>query len=275
MELINYNDIDFSKLQEIDKRKQGKSSTMYEDGDKLIKIFKPYFISSDDCSCLYKKFQEIEKLNIDGIIIPDKFIAEDVIRFGVEKKDFKGYTMDKFINSANVYDHFGTVRSFNCSDLFKVLKQASLTLKNLHDNGIVFQDISYFNILFDIDDYSDVKFCDLDGCSYKRFHSKVVAYDLYRYYKEIKGATFISQSPNTDKLIMILSLFNLLFRYEIEEISDDEYTNLSSKINTLANLKDYFLALRDDTFDMYGSELPYLHEVIDDNESFVYKNVFD
>lgn len=270
MEIIDYNDIDFKKINKFDH--QGNSSELYENNGELIKIFRGY--SDHECLRLFKKIQDMENIKIDGIIKPNKFIVRNYIRYGEEKKEIKGYVMDKFYNSESVNDHFGYIRSYNCSDLFKVLKNASLILQNIHNNDIICQDISFFNILVDKDDYDNVKICDLDACSFKKYNSAIVSYDLSYYYNYILDERFVPSTKNSDKLSMILSLLYLLFSKDIDLISDNNYESLSSKINTLKNLKDYFISLKNGKFNLHYDELPYLHELIDDSDNYVLENKF-
>lgn len=271
MEIIDYKDIDLKHLPKFDQQGKENSSVIYEYNDnELLKLFKYY--SSHERLMIFKKFEELENIQIEGIIKPRKFVVDSYVRYGEEQKDIKGYTMEKFADSTSIIDHFGYVRAFNCSDLFITLKYASLILKDMHDNGIICQDISYLNVLFDIDDYSNVKICDLDACSFKKYNTEMYAYDLKEYYVSILHSRFIPSTPNSDKLSMILSLFFLLFRKELYQISDSEYDELASKINTLSNLKDYFKAFKNGSYNFHNSELPYLHEVIDDCEKYVYEN---
>ena len=268
MEIIDYNDIDFKSLNKFNR--QGNSSDLYENNGKLIKIFRSY--SNREILKLYKKLEDMDNIKIDGIIKPDAFIVRNYMHYGEEKHDIKGYTMYKFSNSESVNEHFAYLRSYNCSDLFKVLKKASLILQNIHNNDIICQDISFFNILVDKDDYDNVKVCDLDACSFKKYSSPTVSYELSYYYNYILDERFVPSTKNSDKLSMILSLLYLLFSKDIDLITENKYESISSKIDTLNNLKDYFISLKNGKFNLHYDELPYLHELIDDSDDYVIEN---
>lgn len=268
MKILDYNDIDFSQL--VKKEINYNQNDLYENNGELIKIFKG--LSEHERTQLFKKYEDMRDIIIDGVIKPDKYIVKTYFRYGKEKFDFLGYTMPKFENSSNVNNHFYYVDSYKCSDLFKVLKKASIILKEIHENNIIFQDFSFFNILFDKNDYNNVKIIDMDSCCYNKNGTAFVSYDLKYYYENILGERFIPATKNNDKLSMILSLSILLFSKEIDEISNSDYEEKARKIKTLENLKEYYLALRDGKIDLCSGEIPYLHELIDDNESYVFKN---
>ena len=82
---------------------------------------------------------------MDGIQIDNVLLPQDLI---IDDGRLKGYTMKYFENSIPLSDKF-LERYFNCNDLLTCVEKASRILRNIHKNGIVYQDLSFQNILVD------------------------------------------------------------------------------------------------------------------------------
>ena len=149
---IKFNDINFSSLQK--RQQQGTKATIYRNGDTCIKIL----------DCLYDEEKELlyrKLIDMDGITIPNVLLPKELI---IKDGKLEGYSMDYFKDSMPLSDRF-MVRYVDCKQLFEYVSRASKILRDIHQNGIVCQDLSFENIL--IDTNGNIAFCDLDGCSYK------------------------------------------------------------------------------------------------------------
>ncbi len=254
MDKIKLNDIDLSSLKQTEF--QGTKSTVYEDGDKCIKILNGLY--PKEKRLLHNKFLEMDGMTINGVLLPTSLIIQDNV--------LEGYIMDNFKNSATLYDFFASQRYINCKELFEALKKASKILKDIHNNGIIYQDLSFENIL--INKSGNVMYCDVDACSYKNhtsfFISKLLFQFLFDYRHEVE--LNFRPSKNSDKLSMILSLLNLLYLQEVQNLSRWEYHSLSRHISTIKNLKPYVRELLN--LENEIPELPYLDEVINDGDNY-------
>ena len=253
MEKININDIDFSTLQK--SKNQGTKSILYENGDFCIKILNSLY--DKEKKELYRKFLEMDGISINGVILPKTLI--------VLNDKLEGYIMDNFKNSTNLIDYFGCNRYVNCKDIFKAVKKTSLILKSIHENGIICQDLSFDNILIDIN--GNIKYCDIDGCTYKDFTSPFLSLLLKRFLFDYRKENDCCISKNMDRISLMLSFYLIVYTNEIQKISKKKYDMLSNNIVTLENMKKYAKALVNKKISLH--EIPYLDELIDDNDDYI------
>ena len=151
MEQIKLKDINLDSLKKL--QQQGTKSTMYRNGTSCIKMLDGFYEEEKDA--LFKKFLDMEGIEIENVLLPKELI--------VSNGKLEGYTMDYF-PSVSLTDKF-EVRYVDTKKLFDYVYKASKILRDIHRNGIICQDLSFENIL--VDENGNVKFCDLDGCSYK------------------------------------------------------------------------------------------------------------
>lgn len=252
MDKIKLGDIDFSKL---DKFKiQGTSSTMYKNDDKCIKILDKF--TDEERFDLYMKLLDMDGIKIDNVLMPIDLIIDD--------GNLIGYTTEYFKYSINLYDKFINDRYVNVKDIFKAVKKASNILRNIHDNEIVYQDLSFDNILIDKD--GNVKFIDIDACNYKNHMSNIISMILKRFMIDYRKENIIL-TENVDKISMYISTFCTLYIKEIQNISNKKYNSLASHVKTLDNMYKVSRILVDKKNRI--SELPYLDELIDDSDDYI------
>lgn len=246
MNEIRLRDINFSELRKLNGN--GLMSTIYTDGDVCYKIFKD--VHSFDNKDLYAKFRDLEGVNLDGVIMPIDLIMEDDVLWG--------YTMLNYINSCTLFTKFSTCRVYDAHELLMIFNRASNILRNLHSQGVICQDLNSDNIL--INNTGEVKFCDIDGYSYKGHRSELYSKLFARFlteYRKCKVSTF----EDVDKLTMLLTFYDMVFDFEVQDVPRRQYNRLACKLNTLNNLRSNYRLLRDKRRPI--EDLPYLDEVID------------
>ncbi len=252
MEKIKLGDIDFSKLKKCSI--QGTTSTMYKSDDKCIKILDKF--TEEEKNNLYLKLLDMNGIKIDNLMMPIELI--------IQNGKLEGYTTENFKNSINIYDKFINPRYVNVKEILNALKKASLILREIHENGIIVQDLSFDNIL--IDNTGNVKFIDIDACNYNEHVTNIIPLLLKRYMIDYRNDCVII-SKNTDRLSMLLATFSLLYLMEVQRITKRKYMTLASNINTVENLHDTYITLSSKKKKI--GELEYLDEFIDENDDFI------
>jgi hypothetical protein len=249
---IQLKEINFSVLKKY--KIQGTKSTIYECCDQSIKMLDGF--SEEDKKILYNKFLDMDGLVIDGCILPKSLI--------IENDRLVGYTMENFKNSINIFDYFIRERYADCYEIFSIMKDACSILKNIHKSDIICQDLSFNNIL--INQHGDIKFCDMDGCTYKGINAPFISVILRRFLINYrKEKVYISK--NLDRISFMLSFYLLIYYKELQKIPKKEYQYLVDRIKTLENMQEYAKALVNK--DEILPEIPYLDELILDNDDYL------
>ena len=154
-------------------------------------------------------------------------------------------------------------RYFNCNEIFNYVEKASRILRNIHSNGIVWQDLSFENIL--VDDRGNVVFCDIDSCTYKEYSSPFFSI-LFKEFLIDYRKSKVSTKEDIDKVSMILSFYLTMYGELLQRITRKQYHILSDNINTLENLRGIANILIDKSCPI--KDIPYLDEVIDLNDDY-------
>ena len=188
MEKINIKDININSLQRL--ANQGSKSITYTDGNTCYKVLTGLY--TDEKKVLEDKFQELSSLHIDKVLMPKDLIVKDGL--------LEGYTMDYFKDSKNLSD-FYSKRFYNIKDLFESLKEASKILRKIHDSGIIYQDLSFENILINKD--REIRFCDIDGCSYKYYNTPFISLLLKCFLLDYRKENWIKQKkkPLSERIV--------------------------------------------------------------------------
>ena len=252
MAKIKLSDINLDELEKY--QVQGTKSTMYHNGEQCIKILDKLY--PDEKEILYKKLLEMDGIVLDGVLMPKDLI--------VHNGQLAGFTMDNFKNSVNILDYLTTTRFIDCKDIFKVVKEASLILKKIHESGIICQDLSFDNILIDAN--GNIKYSDIDGCAFKDYKSPFVSVLLKRFLIDYRKDKLCYVSKNTDRISFMLSFYLVMYLQELQKLSKKKYHSLSDNISTLENCREYANMLLG-----YRTlpEIPYLDELINDNDSYI------
>lgn len=253
MDKIRYQDIDFSKLDKLEF--QGSTSIIFRKEKLCYKILNN--LSKEKKKMLYMKILDMEGIKIDGVLFPIDLIIKD--------GNLEGYTLTYFANSTNALHKF-LISYLDCKEFFLTFYKASKILEKIHKNKIICQDVSFTNIL--INNYGDVCFCDvIDSCNYKEHITEFTAILMYKYIY-IYRKKELQRSYEFDKVSMLLSFFYLLYLKEIQKLSMREYNELATHLTTLKNARKYLNMLLDKDNNM--SKIPYLHEIIDLNDDFIF-----
>ena len=251
MEQIKLKDINLNSLKKLEQ--QGTKSTVYRNGTSCIKMLDGFYEEEKDA--LFKKFLDMEGLEIENVLLPKELI--------VSNGKLEGYTMDYF-PSVSLNDKF-EVRHVDTKVLFDYVYKASKILREIHRNGIICQDLSFENIL--VDDNGNVKFCDLDGCSYKDNVSPFVSLIMKRYFIDYRKEQLLL-CTNLDRVGMMLSFFYIVYAKELQKLNRKSYSKLAEKSNTLEEMRKYANALLDRSNPVPA--IPYLDELIWLDDDLVY-----
>lgn len=251
MEQIKLKDINLNSLKKLEQ--QGTKSTVYRNGTSCIKMLDGFYEEEKDA--LFKKFLDMEGLEIDNVLLPKELI--------VSNGKLEGYMMDYF-PSVSLNSKF-EVRQVDTKVLFDYVYKASKILREIHRNGIICQDLSFENIL--VDDNGNVKFCDLDGCSYKDNVSPFVSLIMKRYFIDYRKEQILL-CTNLDRVGMMLSFFFIVYAKELQKLNRKSYSKLAEKSNTLEEMRKYANALLDRSNPV--PEIPYLDELIWLDDDLVY-----
>ena len=250
MNKINIKEINLSALQKLNS--QGTLSIIYTDGNLCYKFLNGYY--QNEKENLYRKFLEMEGIKIDNVLLPLGLI--------IENNQLVGYIMAYFQNSISLADKFSK-RCFNCNELLVYVEKASRILRDIHNNGIICQDLSFRNIL--VDDKGNVAFCDMDSCAYKEYQTPFYSGLLLDFLVKYRKAKVYTHKDN-DKLSIILSFYLTIYGDELQRITKKQYHKLSDNINTLENLRETANLLVDKK--QIIRDMPYLDEVIDLSDNY-------
>lgn len=251
MDKIKLRDIDIERFQRLNN--QGLNSTCYTDGNICIKMIDDLY--PEEKETLKIKLLEMDGINIDGVITPTGLILENDTLEGIISPYFK--------ESKSFLTHFEQSRYISSKELLLALKKASLILRNLHNNNIIYQDINFANIL--IDNTGNIKYCDIDSCSYKGYESPYISVFLSNYMLYYRKEKNIEISKNNDRLSLLLAFFELIYRKELQKVSSRQYNSLSKQIKTLENCRKYVEILKNKGKNI--PEIPYIDELIEDSDN--------
>ena len=252
MEKIQFKDIDFSKLQKLEQ--QGTKATLYKNENICYKILDGLYEEEKDALC--RKLLDMDGIKIENVILPKQLIIQD--------NKLQGYTMDYFEDSKPLSDKF-MIRYVDSKKLFDYVSKASKILRNIHSKKIICQDLSFENILVKED--GKVAYCDLDGCSYKNHIAPFISMLMKRFLIDYRKEN-ISIDYNLDRISMMISFYCLVYAKELQKLTKKEYHKLSDKITTLENTRIYANILSDRSIPI--RYIPYLDELIDYNDDYVY-----
>lgn len=222
MQEIKLNDINLESLKRLNNR-YSTYSTLYTDGETVYKIFQNP--RSIDNRGLRNNFKDMEGLPVEGVILPKDLIVDDDI--------LEGYTMPLFKNSETLSSKFSTIQ-IDKQELSKAFRKASLIIRQMHNNGIICQDVSLENILMDAQ--GNVAICDPDSFSNKNYYSGVYSKIFIKYllgYRKTK----LRDLRDIDRVSLVLAYYYLLFDKEIQNVSKRQYNKLAREMITVENLR--------------------------------------
>lgn len=246
MKILDIRDIDFNVLNMLDVF--SSECTIYYDEQLIYKFY-------DDVSSLIleRKKKKIILLN-EGELFSDVVIPNILIQNG---KLMNGCAME------NIKDSKSLIKYRNSDIFILLLFTVSLSLKKIHNDprNIVVGDLHFNNIL--IDNNRKHHFIDFDSCMIEGIIQDRLPRGLIEYISNRNNFDF-DVSYKTDKLCMLLSTINALFGKEIDSVSLYEYDEKAEKIRTLKNMREIFLAVKDNSVGI--PDVPYFSDFVSLND---------
>lgn len=247
MDVISYDDIDFSKLNRLSS-KEGACAALYSEKRFKHSMYKLY---NDplliECKNKEKKLELFSKISdIDSLSKTTCLINNN--------NHHVGY-ISKYINGTNLGD---LQESCDIFSILPILLNISADLRKLHflDQNIVVGDLHFDNII--IDKSRKHYFVDVDSYGIKDFKPDNLPTTLYSYCNYMNYP--IKHSKNSDKLSFLLNTFSFIFSKNFVNISEKEFDCNSELLPFLKDIKELFLDLKSSYSEI--PDVPYLDEVI-------------
>jgi hypothetical protein len=244
MKVVDIKDIDFYYLEMVDVL--SSEGSLYFDNDLFYKFY-------DNIKFIKNKERKLMLLNNGqnnlNAVIPHILIKNKNLIYGCAMKYIsESVSLIEYKKS----DHY-----------IHLIYDVSSSLKEIHNDprNIAVGDLHFNNILVD----KDMKhyFVDFDSCLIDGIPQDRLPRSLMTYIENGRG--FCSEAnKDTDRLCMILSLIHSLFGTDIDNINMNIYDEKAEKINTLKNLREYVIGIRNNTYGI--PSLPYLHEIISESD---------
>ena len=170
--------------------------------------------------------------------------------------------LKNYISFSNYYN---SKRFIECNDLLELTKKASFILKDIHQEKMLVNDVSFQNILLNKE--GDVQYIDFfDGCSFERYHGGLYSDLLINYLSHHEEKHQLTESTNQDRLSFLLAFWELIYAKNIEKVSRRTYEKASKQVTTLQILKAYRNILLDRNY--ATPKIPYLYELIADSDDY-------
>lgn len=230
-------------------------SDVYHDNKYFYKIYKnakKYILDRKEL-----KVNMLEGYDLKNVILPKGKIK-------INKK-FRGFFTDYIKKSYPLYN-FKYINN-SITDFLNIIKNSSITLRNIHESEIIVSDLSFDNIIFDLN--GNHYFIDIDSCALNNVASDRIPL-ITSDYMNYRNCSY-EIDYNFDRLSIILYTYFSFFEKEIQNVSEKEYDEVSEKIKTLKNMKFIFLELKKRYKDL--PEFPYIDELIE-KEQYAFTRYF-
>lgn len=241
MEVINYNELDFSKLKKLDVL--SSESDIYTDKDKkhVYKIFKTD-LAIYELTLKSEKLKLLEnKKMMNSIVVPSaKIVGRSLV--GIR---------EDYIDGVDLCD---AKESYTDKQLLSVLLNISKDLEQMHKDKIIVSDLNFGNIR--LDKQMNHHFLDVLSYSIDKIPPNAISYILSEYLKKHKKN--ISPSKNTDKISYLMLAIQLFTDKCFFDITDYDFDKKAEQIKDLELLREMYEDLRN----YYVKDVPYLHELI-------------
>lgn len=246
MEKIYLRDIDFGNLTKI-MRIENNSELHY---DKLNRNFYKMYNYPDKKR--NKIFEELSNLDeIENVIIPHTVILHSKLK----KKKIEGCISTYIPNTMKMFDYFDVFPSKK-EDFYKIMNESSKTLQNIHSKDIVLGDVSFNNILFDME--NNHYYCDLDSIVVDQNDCNIAG--LIGWYYRYKNLDDIKINDNFDRFSFFLHFSSMIFGTKLNQLTEYKIDEEIEKFPFIYDMKDllFFIKNRDQRI----PKVPYLHEII-------------
>ena len=252
MNRIQLSSINLKELEYLS-RLRGGESTLYKSNHDFIKIYH----ESVDKKRKMQALVSLDGVKIDNVIIPHTIIETD----GYEEQA-AGCIMDFYPKAKKLVDFFDEYGGDSGTDIFiALMRNASLTLREIHENGFVCGDISFTNLLY-LPDFTHL-FCDFDGITINGIGPESRTLDQYRSRRWMNDPL----DTNSDKISLYLMF--LCGVCEDSFVSESEYESFFWKYSFLEDANsvyyDVFKSIR------HHPNIPYLDEIIPSSYKLIKK----
>lgn len=244
LNFIKLDNINFDELEKIDVL-AGRSRIYTEctNSTHLYKIFK-----DQKTTLMKEKQRKLELLKTkslsNNIILPNIIIEDKDQMCGVIQNLIKGFELNEFY------------KMINEDTLFDILLSVSKDLAKMHGKGMVVGDMHFNNIL--VNKNNEHFFIDTDSYGVDNFKAEDIPYALANYCSLMNYSD--SPNQNTDRLCLLLSIFQMYFERNILSFSEYTYDDKAEQSKYLYYLKDIFLDLKYSSNELM--DVPYLHELV-------------
>lgn len=253
VQLSSLNIEKLSRLYEI----EGGEARLYRKFNKLIKVYNP------DIDRLHRmhSLEMISDLKIKNVIVPQAILLDE---YGDRKAS--GCIMKYYKNAKKLKEFFIEYDREKDYRLFLfILCNASMTLNDIHNHGLVCGDINMGNILY-MPNYNHL-FCDFDGVSINNMGPESALLYMYR---NLCGIDKKILNTKSDKISMYLNLLYAFFPGCRKFPTVYEYDKKSEYYPFLKSSRSVFLDVIN-SIDFYP-DVPYLYELISSGNKMLKKN---
>ena len=238
MDIINYSDIDFNRLDKYNQGRFSKSDFYLLDRESLYKIFNK---ESEEKKEVLEAFNDLDK---DYLSKTKSLIIDEKLKGYVSKF----YEAD---NLSNLINKKGLLK------MMKIILETSKKLEDLHNsNGYpIVGDMHFGNII--VDSNNNPIFVDLDSFGINNISPECIPGVTSNYLSYTYNS--IQKNQDIDRLSFLLNLFNKIFKRNILMLDNSVYKDYIYQYPFLESLYNEFIKLK------YSSgipDIPYLHYVL-------------
>ncbi len=237
MKKINITEDNFSKLKKLNVKSLNIESDLYIlDNKYLIKKF-----IYDDVDYLKEKEHKIDHLlnqNMTGVIPVLSKITID--------NKFVGYIMP-FINNSMELKELNNM-DINYEQLIEIMYKLSKSLEIMHNNNIIYGDISDSNII--LNTALEPYFIDIDGALVNGIGQSNIPKLLY----DNKFVDSTNPTIGLDILLLNILFVNMLCKEDVSKMTKDEIKDVINDLNISNNLKKYFSDIPNGLYKQYATK---------------------
>ena len=244
MNIINYSDIDFNRLDKYNQGRFSKSDFYLLDRELLYKI---YDKENNDKKEVLEAYDSLNKDYIakTSSLIMDKGVKGNITKF------YEADNLSTLINKKGILN------------MMKVLLTASKNLEDLHnsDGYPIIGDMHFGNII--VDKNSKPIFVDVDSYGINDISPQCIPGVTSNYLNYTYND--VEKNQNIDRLSFLLNLFNIIFKKNILMLDNSIYKDYIYLYPFLENLYNEFIKIK------YSSDIPdvpYLHYVLKKDNDF-------
>lgn len=214
----------------------------------IIKVFNTENIS--DLFRLFARTMFWKDKNFNHLLNPKFCVFIDDI--------FKGFGMKRF-NGKNIRDYMNNI---SIDNKIEILKKLSMTLKDIHNNGVIIGDLSYNNVLTD---GNIISFCDVNSMGFSdRLKPLMLPFTLInnKNISENDKGTFLSDVFIINSMVFDSLMSKSIFPYFLDK---NDYKNYIDSLNLPNEIFNIFYNI----YDIFNDNPVYPHDYIDTLGSYI------